>query len=196
MISKLPKILLASVLSLSLFSYGCSSAQFFQVLDQVAPAVLTVLQIIATFQNKPVDMRLSAKVGADVAGIEKLYEDWKTANPTSAPGIKADIDRSFNVLNSDLSTVFSLAQVSNPNVQAQVTVLVTLIQSGVHIAEAIISPNASAAPTTLDAKKLQNAFNRELDVKTGNAAVDKIAPTLKLHEHSKPVRFLTLGYAN
>lgn len=192
----LSKVMLASVLSLSLFTYGCSPAQFFAVLNEVAPAIVNILQIIAIFTGHPANTVIASKVGADVASVEKLYSDYQAANTTDKPGIRDNINTGFQVLQADLSTVYSVAQVSDPNTQAKVAALIALVKSSVGIAEAIISPKASAAPTTLDADKILDSYNKILVAKTGVARIDAATPHMKLHKHSTPVRVLTLGYAH
>jgi hypothetical protein len=191
----LPKALLACVLSLSLVTYGCSTAQFFTVLDQVAPAVLNVLQIVTIFTGHPANTALSTKVSADVAATEKLYSDYTSASSAAQPGIKNDINAAFVVLNSDLGVIFSAAQVSDHNTQLKIAALIGLIQTSVSIAEAIIpSPTPAATLSSkLDADTLVASYNKILTAPTGNKAVDKYTRTHQLHIHSKLARVATAG---
>ncbi|MGH9710156.1 MAG: hypothetical protein ACRD37_06390, partial [Candidatus Acidiferrales bacterium] len=176
---------------------GCNASQFETVLNEVGPAIGTILQIIALVKGTPANMGLASKVGADTAALEKLYADFESANAGSKGSIKSEINATFSTLNADLSTVFALAQVSDKNTQVKITALIGLVQSAVAIAEAAIpSPTPKAiAPITLNASSLISSFNKVLVAKTGNPAVDKATPKMKLHIHSKLVRLASLGFA-
>jgi hypothetical protein len=183
---------------------GCTPqqvAQFEQVLGQVAPAVATVLQIVALFSAKTDTSTLPAKISADVAGIEKLYSDYEAAAASAKGSIEAEVNAAFAVLQSDLSTVFALAQVSDKNTQAKLTAFVGLISSAVQIAEGFIVPAVPAAsavaPLKLNPSSLVDSWNKILVAKTGNAKVDSYTHSHgHLHLHSKFVRVISFGVAN
>ena len=185
-------VILAGVL---VFTTACNSAQFIAVLNEVTPAVTAILQIIALLENKPADTSLAAKVGSDVAALTKLYTDFAGADAISKPGIQTQINATFGVLNNDLGTILQLAQVSNLATQAKLTALVALITESVQIAQAFINPTPAARQGTLNAEALQSSFNSILVAKTGDRSVDTLTPKLKLHQHSKLVRTLSLGLA-
>ena len=189
------KALLAVVLSGCLILSACTVSQFEAVLNEVAPAVTTVIEIIALVKGVPANTAPAAKIASDVAGLEALYTTWQTDSAAAKPGIEGQINAGFAVLQSDLTTVFSIAQVSDPNTQAKITALVGLIDSAVQIAEAAI-PNStpkSLKPLTLDANGLVVSWNQILTAKTGNVAVDSYTPKHKLHVHGKFLRLVTVG---
>lgn len=199
----LSKMLLAVVLSCSLVVAGCSLAQFDSVLNEVGPAVGDVLSILSAFGVDPAP-NIQAKVDSDVAALEKLYSDFESAKSASdAAGIQTDLNAAFSTLNSDLSTVFSAAQVSNPNTQKELTVIVGSVGALVSIAEAIVAPAVStetlrhaAHVTSLpSASDAVSEFNSAL---TGAQHSDARLAGLKLHKihnHSFFVRVVTLGHA-
>lgn len=190
---------LCAVLSLAMIAQGCafSVSQFEAVLQEVGPAVLTVLQIVALVKGGTANTALPAKIDSDVAGLEKLYTDWQAADATSKAGVEAQINTSFAVLTADLGTVFSIAQVSDVRTQEKISALLGLIQSAVQIAEAAIPNPATKAgkPLALTASGLADSYDKILVAKTGNAAVDAYTPTRKIHNHGKFLRTLTLGVA-
>lgn len=191
------KKFLAVVLIAAMSLVGCSSSQFISVLQEITPAVTAILQIVALLENKPADTTLAAKVGSDVAGLEKLYTDFAGADAISKPGIQTQINAAFGVLNGDLDLIFNLAHVADKNTQAKLTALIALITTAVNIAEATINGAKAATPGgSLDASSLTDSFDKILVARTGNSAVDKLTPKLKLHRHSKFVRTLSLGLAN
>jgi len=194
---KARKIILALVLVVAMTLTACNTTQFVAVLNEITPAVTAVLQIIALLQNKPADTALASKIGADVAGLERLYTDFVGADVASKPGIQSQINAAFTTLNGDLAVIFQLSHVSDANTQAKLTALITLITSAVQIAEATVNGAKSATPaSTLDASSLTDSFDKILVAKTGRKDVDALTPRLRLHNHGRVVRTLSLGLAN
>lgn len=203
---RLPTFALVTLLICSMIATGCSVTQFDAVLNEVGPAVTTILDIIALIKGVPVNTALASKVTADVAAIETLDTDLITATAASAPGIRGDINAGFTVLTQDLGSIFVLANVSDVNTQAKLTALIDLIQSAVNIAEAAIPGNTPTSMRTLrfgatsipnlDASTLVGSWNQILVAKTGNKFVDAYTPKHKLHYHSKVWRIATAGVLN
>lgn len=196
-LKNLSKSLIVFMLCVSMV--GCSANQFVTVLNEVAPAVLNILEIVAIFKGVPVDPNIPNRIQTDVTLLEKLYTDYQTATGTSQAGIRNEINAAFSVLNSDIASVLTIAQVSDKNTQLKVTALVGLVQTAVLIAEAAIPSPASAAqavtPISLNASGFVDSYNKILTAKTGNSAVDKYTSSHKIHIHSKLVRAVTLGQA-
>ena len=165
---------------------GCLTAsQFTQYLNAVAPAVSIILQIVATARGVPYSPAPAAKISGDVASVEKVYSDWQAAKAADKPGILATVNSSFQVLQADLTQVFSVAQVSDQKVQGKVATLIGYVWDGVQLAESFVpqsQPVAArqAAVANLKAKQLKSSFNGVLHARTGNAAVDQVASKLKL----------------
>ena len=191
--------ILACVLALTLTLSGCSfSATFEAVLNEVAPAVLDVLQIVSIVNGIPVNPATVAKIDADVAALNKLYEDYEAAKKagTDTSALAADIDAGFVVLNADLATIFSVAQVSDPVTQMKIAALILIIESAVHIAESILKPSAASLnEKALSPSDLAESYNKVLTAKTGNKAVDDYTKKHLVHNHGSLLRHLSLGIA-
>lgn len=186
-------------------SLGCNAAdfaqQFGQYTSQIVPAVQTVLAILQLFgvASKP---ELPARIGADVAAAQSLVSDFAKAPADSQPGIRVQIEGVEATLNADLQEVFLLAHVTNPNNQAKVTALLSLIEAAVAEGFALIprdtsTPNLAKAAyggAKLESKDYVGSFNKMLVARTGDKKVDALTPTLKLHKHrSLWVKIGTLG---
>src|SRR6185312_2379791 len=126
---KLLTPILACVLCACMVGCTFNASQFEQVLNEVAPAVQTIIEIIALVQNKPANVAISTKIGADTAALEKMYADFQAAQPANKADVEKEINAGFTALNADLSSVFAVAQVSDANTQAKVTALISLIQT-------------------------------------------------------------------
>lgn len=190
-------VLLALVLCLSITITACSVSQFDAVLNEIGPAITTILEIVAIIKGVPANTSLPAKVAADVTAIENLDNSLNSALASAQPGIEGDIHAGFSVLNADLNSVFTLAQVSDPSTQAKITALVSLAQTAVGIAEAAIPNPASkftaSAPQHMTASYMIKTWNRILVTKTGNPAVDTYTKKHKLHNHTWIVRTASFG---
>lgn len=184
---------------------GCNAAdfaqQFTQYTSQVVPAVNSVLAILALFgvTSKP---ELPARISADIAAAQALVSDFAKAGESAQPAIHEQIQAIEGTLNADLQEVFLLAHVANPNNQAKVTALTTLIEVAIEEGFALIprttSPSnlamASHRGAKLESKDYVGSFNALLTAKTGDPKVDAVTPTLKLKKHhSLWVKIATVG---
>ena len=125
------KVALAVTLSFTMIVAGCSVSQFDQVLNEIAPAISTVLQIIAISRGTTADLTVATKVAKDVTTLETLYNDYQSVSSTSKPGVESQINAGFTVLNQDISSVLAVAQVNDPATQQKIEALITLVQTGV-----------------------------------------------------------------
>ena len=195
---KLSKITLALVLSFAMLASACSISQFDAVLNEIAPAISTVLQIIAISRGTTVDLTLATKIAKDTTALETLYSDYQSVSSQSKPGVETQINAGFTVLNQDITSVLAVSQVSDPATQQKIEALVTLVQTGVGIAEAAIpSSNVSArAPKNLSASDLADSYNKILVAKTGTKRVDDFTSKAhKIHNHNRFERYVTAGRA-
>jgi hypothetical protein len=177
---KFSTLAIVTVLACSLTLGGCSTAQFDAFLNVIGPAVADIIQIIAIVKGTPANLTPVTKIDADVAAVETLYHDFLAAGTAAQPGIQADINAGFTTLNADLGSVFTVAQVSNPNTQAKITALVSLVETGVNLAEAVVNTKGPSATETFTAKQLKSSFNQVLTAKTGNSSVDAFTAKHKI----------------
>jgi hypothetical protein len=202
------KKLLSLTLCGTMFLYGCSTSWLTTVssiLAAAAPALINILQIAALAEGKPMDSGLAAKVNGDAANLKKVLSDYQVASTAAQPGMCSQVQATLNVYEEDLPAVLAVAQVSNQNVQSKIAAISALTVRLFASSEPLIpgcqappSPKAMMAtlhPASVDLKTFIPAYNAALTSPTGHPAVDKATPGMKLHEHSKAVRMLTLGIA-
>jgi hypothetical protein len=195
------KKILIVVLSLAMFCTACSTA-WVNTLDAIlaaaAPALIDILQIVAASNGKPMNSALAAKINTDSADIKTLASDFATAEASAAPGACQKLNAAVGVYQNDQQLVLQVAQVSDPNTQAKIKLLSDLV-SGTVVAVTAVIPSCQAnaklfkVSPPLNLTNFTNQYNRYLLMKTGNPAVDALTPKLKLHQHSKTVRVLSLG---
>jgi hypothetical protein len=192
-------VFLSLVLLLASFgTAGCTSAQFTTVLNEVGPAVGVILQIVSLAKGVPVNGSLSAKVTADTAALNTLYTGLTTAVAADKGNVEKQINDAFVVLQADLNSIFTLAQVSNPNTQTKLTSLIGLVAGLVQIAEAAIpttAPLAAAKAPAVSEADFVSTWNKTLTAKTGDARVDAYTAAHQYHRHGKLVRVLSFGAA-
>lgn len=202
----LSKGIIVAALALTLTLSGCSftTSDFNQILNEVGPAVVTVLQIVALVEGSPANGSIGPKISSDVAAIEQLHSDFSNAATANKASIVAELNAAFTTLQLDLTTIFKLAAVKDTATQIKITALLQLITSAVQIAEnAVPNLNVTPAIKITYASKVQftpaefvDSYNKLLIAKTGIARVDAYTPTRKLHLHSKLARTISLGHLN
>ena len=196
------KRLLVVALSFAMFCTACSTA-WLSTLDSIlaaaAPALIDILQIVAADKGQPVDASLVAKINADAGIVRELAGDFAVASSAAAPGVCQQLKVAVGTYQNDQNLVLQLAQVSDSNTQSKVTLLADLVAGTVNAITAVIpSCQNAAAPGMKTAPPYSVAtfadhYNSILLSPTGNAAVDAVTPKLKLHQHSKLVRWVTFG---
>jgi hypothetical protein len=197
------KKILVVVMSLSLLCTACSTAwvgTLDSILAVAAPALVNILQIVAIADGKPMNGSLSTKIAADAAVLKALASDFAKASSGSASGLCQQLQTALSVYQSDQQLVLQAAQVSDPNTQTKITLLVGLVVGTVDAIASVIpscqNPVASrsmkaAPPYSLST--FATRYNAILLKPTGNSSVDAATPKLKLHQHSKLFRSLTFG---
>jgi hypothetical protein len=187
---------------------GCSAAQFTTVLNEVGPALGVVLQIIAISQGVPANAALLAKVTADTNALNTLYPAFVSAATANKGNVEAQINAEFQVLETDIGEVFTLAHVTNPATQTKVTTLIGLVQGLVQIAEGFVPHPAPALAVSRargvtsaqntpvpTAAEFEKTWNQVLTAKTGEAKVDAYTAKHRYHQHGLFVRVATAGLA-
>lgn len=203
------KKLLVVVVFLAMFCSACSTA-WVGTLDSIvavaAPALVNILEIVSIANGKPMNGNLAAKITADATVLKTLAADFaaRSSSSESTPGSASDacqqLQAALNVYQSDQQLVLQAAQVSDPNTQTKITLLVGLVAGTVDAITALI-PSCQNAAASRSMKSIPSyslttfadRYNGILLASTGNPAVDAATPALKLHRHSKFVRSLTLG---
>jgi hypothetical protein len=191
------------VLSLAMFCTACSTA-WVSTLDSIlaaaAPALISILQIVAVANGQPVNANLAAKINADASIIKTLAGDFAKASSGSVPGVCQQLQSAVSVYQADQQLVLQIAQVGDSNTQTKITLLADLVAGTVNAIIAVIpscqntvvARNVKTAPS-YSVSTFADHYNSILLAPTGNAAVDAATPSLKLHRHSKLVRAVTFG---
>lgn len=197
------KSLIALILAATMITAGCSTA-WVSTLDAIlaaaAPALVDILQIIAISKGTPLNEQLASKINADAAAVKSLAADFSTASAAAGPGICVQLNIALNTYSADQQQVLALAQVSDPATQTKITLLSNLVVGTVAAITAVIpacqATTAKLAEPPLKLKTFVNDYNAILTAKTGNPTLDAATKKLKLHNHSKFVRYATAGLLN
>jgi hypothetical protein len=180
------KVVLAVVLSLSLFATGCS-AQWISValadLPVLTEMALNIASLVATLQAgkqlSPADaaaiQNISAEASRDLNLLETLYNQYK-ASP-SAEGLQK-IEDAIATINTNLPALLTAAHIGDSTLSARISAAVNLILTTVTSFASLIpqtSVTARVAVTKIPiplAKDLKKQWNLQVCGPTGKAALD------------------------
>jgi hypothetical protein len=191
------------LLSLTMFCTACSTAwvaTLDSILAAAAPALVNILQIVAVANGQPLNSNLAAKINSDATIIKTLASDFASASPAAGDGVCQELQVAVSAYQTDQQMVLQLAQVSDSNTQTKITLLVDLVAGTVNAITAVIpSCNSAAAfrslktAPTYSISNFADRYNHILLAPTGNPAVDKVTPKLKLRQHNVFTKFATFG---
>jgi len=143
---------------------------------------------------------LAAKINADATDIESLAADFAKASSDSAPGVCQQLQAAVGVYQADQQMVLQIAQVSDSETQTKITLLAGLVAGTIDAITAVIPSCQNGVSSRFltntppySVSRFAEHYNTILVARTGNPAVDAVTPKLKLHRHSKLVRFITFG---
>ena len=196
------KKLLVLVLSVAMLVCTACNTTWVTTLDSIlaaaAPALIDILQIVAASNGKPMNTALEAKINTDAADIKTLAADFAKADAASAPGACQKLMTVIGVYQNDQALVLQFAQVSDQNTQMKIKLLSDLVSGTVTAITSVIpacqsNPKLFKVAPPLSITNFTQQYNNVLTTKTGNPAVDALTPKIKLHQHSKLARTLTLG---
>jgi hypothetical protein len=184
-----PRIVLAFLLSLTLFATGCS-AQWVSValadLPVLTQMALNIATVVVTLQSgsgvsaaeSAAIQNISNQASKDLNLLETFYNQYQ-ANPNAntlqqIQGVIADI-------NQNLPALLQAANISDPVLSARITAAVNLILTTVNSFAALMPQ--PAGPTTArkasaqkisvpHAKDLKTQWNQQVCAPTGNASLD------------------------
>jgi hypothetical protein len=180
------KVVLAVVLSLSLFATGCS-AQWISValadLPVLTEMALNIASLVATLQAgkqlSPADaaaiQNISAEASRDLNLLETLYNQYKES--PSAEGLQK-IEDAIATINTNLPALLTAAHIGDSTLSARISAAVNLILTTVTSFASLIPQTSVTArvavtkiPITL-AKDLKKQWNLQVCGPTGKAALD------------------------
>jgi hypothetical protein len=186
-VNSISRILLAVVLSVSLFATGCS-AQWVSValadLPVLTQMALNLAALVATLQSgkqlTPAEalaiQNISAEASKDLTLLQALYNSYK-ANP-SADALQK-IESMIQATNQELPALLQAAHISDPALSARITAAVNLILTTVSSFASLIPQVAAATPKTArrntvipQPKDLKRQWNQQVCAPSGNPALD------------------------
>jgi hypothetical protein len=202
-------VCLVTVISLSMITVGCTAAQWEAALNEVGPAVGTILEIVALSKGGTANLSTETKIEADTAALDTVITSLLAANdPATKQSLAAQVNANFAALENDLNDVYTLSNVSDPVTESKITLEIGLIAGLVQIVEAAIPGVITTQPAslTLSREAAKSAkftsvnqfvkdYNANLVAPTGNKAVDSYTKSHQLHIHSWFVRKASLGFA-
>jgi hypothetical protein len=181
------RVVLAVVLSISLFATGCS-AQWISValadLPVLTEMALNIATLVATLQSgkqlsaadATAMQNISAEASRDLNLLETLYKQYK-ASP-STEGLQK-IEDAIATINTNLPALLTVAHISDATLSARITAAVNLILTTVTSFASLI-PETAAPSLARKAKKiaiphasdLKKQWNLQVCGPTGRAALD------------------------
>ncbi len=185
--NSISRILLASVLSISLIATGCS-AQWISValadLPVLTQMALNIAALVATLQSgkqlTPAEalaiQNISAEASKDLTLLQSLYNSYKTS-PSSDTLQK--IETLIQETNQNLPALLQAAHISDPALSARITAAVNLILTSISSFASLIpqAPSASAKTSQRNTdiphpQDLKRQWNQQVCAPSGNAALD------------------------
>lgn len=201
------KTLLSLVLCLSLVvgtvpMTSCNAGTILTDITKFLPVVGDILQIIGAFTGADYTA-LDTKITNDAQLVTNLYNTYE--QNVGSPSAWNDLNAAFTTFTQDSSQIFTLAQVSNPAVQAKVAAMEAAAQTLFAIIESL-EPAAPASVTNAVRSHKFTAYapapnynlgnwidgwNALVTAKTGNAALDGCTAGMQLHIHNWLLRQIT-----
>lgn len=195
--------LIAFALSLCMLTTGCSLAWVGTLegyLKISAPAIIQILELVALAKGTTVNSSVIAKINGDAAALQSLAVSIDKAGQQNIPSSCAAFNVGLQTFISDLPTLESIGQVSNPTRQAQIQDALLLAQGVVGDIETPIAACQAQSPVkasfTLAVASTRVKSPSDF-VSQYNKVMDRASETksLKIHLHGAAVRTLTLGLA-
>lgn len=144
------KRLLSIGISLALLGclVACSTGWIQQaeaIVNEVAPAVVGIIEVINTLQGHPLTAQQNAQIqsalkqeSGDLALVNQLLTQYQAADKTARPGILGQITSAITTANSDISPILAAIHVENPAVQQRVTAMVNLVAQELTAVEGLL----------------------------------------------------------
>ena len=120
---KLPTSILAIVLSLTMFA--CSAQTILAYLEQVAPTVIAILNLVAAFGGPAVEPSRIAQINQEAANVIDLYKKFTQASEAAKPDALSQFNAAYAALQTNLTQILSTVRVTDQKKQAQVAAAVS-----------------------------------------------------------------------
>jgi hypothetical protein len=213
------RVIVAVSLCCVLVSTACSTAWIEQAEEIVAaliPAAGNIVALVGALEGKTVSasdlqaiQSAGSQAGADLQLIQSLIAAYQQADAATQPGILNQIQSAIAAAESNLQGLFGALHIKDAATQAKITAVVGLVLSEIQslavVVPLVTSGHTSAAKSAaemghpgfvkapLSAREFVASYNATMTAKTGNAALDRVTAGLKIHEHGKTARVVSLG---
>jgi len=211
--------LLAAVLCGVMVWTGCSTnwiGQAEEIVAALIPAAANIVALVAALQGKSVsagDLEMiqsaGAQAGADLQVIQSLIAAYEKADAASKPGILNQVQSAINSVQQSLQGLLAGLHIKDAAAQAKVSAVVGILLSEVQSLAAVVPlvggekfPTSAAKSAAemghpvkapFSAAEFVASYNATMTAKTGNAELDRACAGLRIHEHGKVLRVVTLG---
>jgi hypothetical protein len=209
--------LVSIALCLTIGLTACSTAWIAEaeaIVAALIPAASNLVALVALLEGKSVstaDLQLIQNVGtqagADLQLVQSLLAQYQKADAATQPALLNQVQASIGRVQSNLSALLPALHIKDTATQAKITAVVGILLSEVQSLAAalpLVNPNAPPAMAAkaaqqaksqppLTAAEFVDSFNAILTAKTGNTELDRAAAGLRIHLHSKWVRWGTAG---
>jgi hypothetical protein len=190
------KQLLAVVLVAVLFTSACSTAwlaTFDGYLKIAGPILIQILDIVSVATGTGTNPTLQAKINGDAAALTVLANSVEKATSASIPNACAAFNAGVSTLAGDWTAIEQIIN-AGPKASGEITAAMGIAQATIAEIEAPLTacqnaPTPAAAKMVLQSAALRVTSPNDV-LKRYNAVVDS---KHRVHLHSAPVRFLTLG---
>lgn len=189
---------------------ACSTQTIITDIEKFLPVAGDILQILVAsgVMTQAQADAYSSKLSTDSGLVNTVYSTYETALAAGSSTQGATwnaLNAAFTTFSNDTIQIFQLAQVSNPNVQNKVTLMVSAAQTILAVIESLMPTGPNGATVlkrfgahvpekvnTQVADAFVKTYNQTLKIKTGDSAVDAIK-FHELHIHSWAARALSWG---
>lgn len=104
---------------------GCNQAQILQYLQEVAPTVIAVLNLVAAFGGPAMTQSKADTLNAEQANVIDLYKKWQSASAAAKPDAMSQFSAAYATFASNVEETLVTLRVVNPKYQAEVQAAVS-----------------------------------------------------------------------
>lgn len=191
------KSIQALILAATIFLTSCSTnwlTTFDSYVGLAAPAVVEVIVAIDSAEGIPVDPNITAKIENDAAALKQLGQSIVNATSQNLPTACAAFNVGLDTFVSDIPSLITISQVSNPALVAEINGGIILVQGILKEIEVPIAA-CQAATHGLEARKaLETGLAKITSPSDFVVQFNKLNLGKKLHVHPWYVRYLTFGW--
>jgi hypothetical protein len=188
--------LLALTLALTIFATSCTTSwltTFEGYLTVAAPVIIQIIEIIGLAKGVAVSPATIAKINADAAAVKTLVQSVEAATSANLPTTCSALNEGIATFAADVPTLEQIGQISNPNLQATIQDALVLVQATITEIEAPIA-SCQTSGASLKTMAAANRVKSPNDfVGQYNSIMKRHGQTCRVHLHSWPVRYITLG---